>query len=164
MKKIMMAVLVMAVALVFGFSANAGDAKVKVKEEVKGNTEIIKAEAKDATGKEVLKATRTGDDVNVIDATKFKSGALWKDTVTFHEYKSGADYVYVMRDDKVYKVKLHKDAKQYVMEHKKGDPITIYSTYPLMGPEIAKEALISKIEKADLSSTNLATKKNKKNK
>ncbi len=153
MKKVLLAVLAVVVAMAFTLSAQAGT-----------NTEKVKAEVKTAAGKEIVKATETKGEVQVTDVTSFKHGNLWKDKVYFHEYKKGADYVYVMREDKVYKVKLHKDAKQYVVELKKGDPITITSTYPLAGPDIAKYVMINKVEKVDDSKAKMANKKNKKNK
>lgn len=153
MKKVLLAVLAVAVAMMFTVSAQAGT-----------STEKVKAEVKTAAAKEVVKATETKGDVQVTDVTTFKHGNLWKDNVFFNEYKKGADYVYVMREDKIYKVKLHKDAKQYVMELKKGDPITITSTYPLAGPDVAKYVVINKIEKIDDSKSKMANKRNKKNK
>jgi hypothetical protein len=148
-----MAVFVAVFAMAFALSVQAGT-----------NTDKVKAEVKTPQGKEVIKATDTNGNITVTDVTSFKHGNLWKDQVYFNEYKSGSDYVYVMREDKVYKVKLHNDAKQYVMELKKGDPITITSTYPLAGPEIAKFVTINKVEKLDDSKSKLANKKNKKSK
>ncbi len=125
MKKLLLAVLVVAVVTTFALAAMAK--KQEVKEKV------------------TTKTTATGD-VQIHDVTKFKHGDLWKDDVKFHKWDANGNYMYVINDNKTYRVKYKKTAKSPGLVLKKGQPIHITSTYPLAAPELQNYIVVSKIE------------------
>jgi len=148
MKKLFIAIVAVAVALTFALTVYAGKTKVKVKEETKGDTTTVKATEKSPEGKETIRATTSPAGTNIIDVTKHKHGDLWKDTVKFKSYKEGDDHVYLLKEDKVYRVKFRKSAKSSLMKLKKGEPVKIVSTHPLSGPEIAEYVMLHEISSA----------------
>lgn len=133
MKKMLVAVLAVAVAALFALTATAAE----------------KTTVKTKTEKEVVKVEATPTGVNITDVTKHKHGDLWRDKVTFKEYKAGEDYVYVIKEDKTYRVKFRDTAKENLMKCKKGDQVTIVSTYPLAGQELERFIVLHNIEKAE---------------
>lgn len=137
MKKVLLGSLALAVAVMFALSVSAG---TKVKETKKTG------EAKEV---ETIEASSGG--VNITDVTKHRHGDLWKDTVTFKSYKEGDDYVYVTKEDKTYRVKFRDSAKENMMKCKKGDTVTITSTYPLAGSEIEPYIVLHSIERTQKS-------------
>ncbi|MBT3182742.1 MAG: hypothetical protein HN337_09590 [Deltaproteobacteria bacterium] len=151
MKKLLIAVLAVAVATTFALTAMAGEAKVKSKETVKkdGTTKEEVVVKEKGVGKAKMTATATpAGDVKVHDVTKFKHGDLWKDDVKFQKYDKDGNFIYVINDNKTYRVKMKKNAKSPGLVLKKGQPISITSTYPLAGPELQDYIVVSKIEQA----------------
>lgn len=133
--------LVVAVALAFAVSAWAEEGKttLKVKEETKGGVTEIKIKEKAPGVVEKAKIEEKGTTLNVTDKAKMKAGEIAKDTVKFEKYEANGDWVYVMKDDKLLRVKhsLSDNMKKDMLKLKKGDPITVTSTYPLTAGELA---------------------------
>lgn len=150
MKRLTMGVLAVVVCLAFASTVFAAKkATVEAKEEVQGHEIWTLVKAKTPDEKETLKTQEnyvTGD-VKVIDISKHKYGDLWKDTVKVHKYEEGSDFIYVLKDDKVYRIALKEGAKTPGMKLKKGDTINIVSTYPLTTPEIQQYVFLHQIEK-----------------
>lgn len=162
MKKLI--VLAVAVAVGLAFSVYAGD-EVKVKETIKkeAGKEVTTEKIKTPEGKETIKTVTTADetkttikaknkegkekvvvdekkgDVKVTDVTKNKKGEVWKETVKFEKIDEATDYIYVMKDDKVVRLKhkLSDKMEKDMLKKKKGDQITITSTYPLSDEQLA---------------------------
>ena len=133
--------LVVAVVLAFAMSAWAEDGKttLKVKEETKGGVTEIKVKEKSPGVVEKAKIEEKGTTLNVTDKTKMKAGNVAKDTVKFEKYEANGDWVYVMKDDKLIRVKhsLSDNVKKDMLKLKKGDTINITSTYPLTAADLA---------------------------
>lgn len=150
MKKIMAFAVVVAVA--FAFTAWAGTTKTeeKVKVEEKGGVTTVKATEKSPGTKEKLTVTKEGTTVTGKDVTKTKAGDVAKDTVQFEKYEAAGDYIYVVKDTKVIRLKhaLNDSMKKDMLTYKKGDPITVTSTYPLTANEVAVITGIEKAQKA----------------
>lgn len=149
MKKLLVVALVVAVAAAFAVKVYAADVNptapgaVKVQEKVKVEGNVVKVEekAKAPGEKEKIKATEnlaTGA-VQGTDMTKMKHGEVAKDTVKFQKFDANGDYIYVMKDDKVLRIKhkLSDSAKKDMLTKKTGDTITVTSTYPLTNQELA---------------------------
>ena len=134
MKKLLIAVVVVAVVAAFAFSVSA--------------RENVKIKAKTPEYKEVVKVEDVPEGVKVLDVTKHKHGDLWKDTVKFKSYRDGDDYVYLVKEDRVYRVKFRKQAKDSLMRLRRGQKVDIVSTHPLSGPELADYITLYKIERA----------------
>ena len=136
MKKIVM--LVVAVAFAFALTANAAET-VKVTETTKGDTTTVKAVEKAPGQKETLKATETGTTVKGTITDKEKKGEVAKETVKFEKYEAQGDYIYVVKDNKVIRAKhaLSDSMKKDMLNLKKGDQITVTSTYPLSTEQVA---------------------------
>jgi len=166
MKKIM--VLAVAAVFAFALAANAEE-KVEVKEKVKkdGTTKMevkavdkeagtkekikvtekkdgevkIKATEKDkvAGTKETLKVKEDGTTVKGKDVVKHKQGKVVTDTVKFEKYEANGDYIYVVKEDKVVRMKhkLSDNMKKDMLKLKKGDKVTITSTYEMTPDEVA---------------------------
>lgn len=158
MKKLMAAVVVVAVAL--AFSAYAGDTKteVKVKEDAKTGTTTVKATEKSAGEKETLKVKEQGTTVSGKDVIKTKAGDVAKDTVSFEKYEANGDYIYVVKDSKVIRLKhtLNESMKKDMLGMKKGDAITVTSTHPLTAGEVAVITGLEKAQKAAAPATTAA--------
>ena len=134
MKKLLIAVVAVAVAAAFAFSVSA-----------RGRVEV---KTKTPEYKEVVKVEDVPEGVKVLDVTKHKHGDLWKDTVKFKSYRDGDDYVYLVKEDRVYRVKFRKQAKDSLMRLRRGQTVEIVSTHPLSGPELADYITLYKIERA----------------
>ena len=138
MKKIMM----LAVAVVFAFALTAGaEEVVKVKETTKGDVKKVEVKATDkaAGTKEKLTVKEEGSQVAGKDVVKHKKGDIAKDTVKFEKYEANGDYIYVVKDNKVVRMnhKLSDNVKKDMLKLKKGDAITITSTYQMTPEEVA---------------------------
>lgn len=149
MKKLLVVALAVAVAFAFAVKVYAADTNpaapgaVKVQEKVKVEGNVVKVEekAKAPGEKEKIKATEnlaTGE-VKGTDVTKMKKGEVWKDTVKFQKFEANGDYIYVMKDNKVIRLKhtLSDNVKKDMLSKKAGDTITITSTYPLTNQDLA---------------------------
>lgn len=148
MKKLMTLVVAVAVALAFSMMAQAEETKVKVEE--KGGTTTVKATEKSPGTKETLKATEQGTTVTGKDVVKSKTGPVAKETVAFEKYEAQGDYIYVVKDTKVIRLKhtLNDSMKKDMMGLKKGDTVTITSTHPLTAGEVAIITALERIQKA----------------
>lgn len=149
MKKYLVFAVVVLVSVAFASSAYC-KTKVEVKAKEKGHEVWTLTKVKDKDGKEVLKTKENlvDGDVKVIDVTEHKRGDLWKDTVKVHKYKEGEDFIYVTKDDKVFRVPMKTGAKEPGLKLKKGDTINIVSTYPLTIPELQEYVMVHKVENA----------------
>jgi hypothetical protein len=96
----------------------------------------------------VVKVEDVPHGVKVMDVTKHKHGDLWKDTVKFKSYREGDNWVYLVKEDRVYRVKFRRHAKDSLMRLRKGQTVHIVSTHPLSGPELADYITLYKIERA----------------
>lgn len=136
MKKFLVAIVVVA----FSVAAWAGDKEVtKIKEEVKGDVTKTVVKEKTPEMKEKVKIEQEGTTVKATDVIKPKTGDVVKETVKFEKYEAASDYIYVIKDNKMVKVKhkLSDTAKKGVLELKKGDTVTITSTHPLTQADLA---------------------------
>lgn len=137
MRKVLVGLAVV-VAVAFAFSAMAADTQVvKEKEKITTKGDEVKTveKIKTSEGKEKITTTenvKTGE-VAATDVTKVKEGKVWKDTVKFHKYEANGDWIYVMKDDKVIRLKhtLSDSDKKMMLQKKQGETVTITSTYPL---------------------------------
>lgn len=129
MKKLIGVAVAMSVAL--AFSVYAGTTTPTEKSTVE---KVKVTETSTPEGKEV-KAT-----------VKEKAGDVAKETVTFSRYEQNGDWIYVMKDNKEIRLKhtLHENAKKDMLGFKKGDAVTVTSTYPLTKSDLAT---VLKIEK-----------------
>ena len=91
--------------------------------------------------------TTTPEGKEVKAVVKEKTGDVAKETVTFDRYEANGDWIYVMKDNKVLRLKhtLNESTKKDMLGFKKGDPVTVTSTYPLTKSDLAT---VLKIEKA----------------
>ena len=142
MKKLLGLAVVVAVA--FAFSVYAGTTgttteEVKVKSTAEGTTTTVKEKSKEVKEKETITTTPAEKKVEVTDVKKFKQGDVWKDTVKFEKYEANSDYIYVAKEDKIYRLKhkLSDTDKQAMMKKKKGDTVEVTSTYPLTNQELS---------------------------
>lgn len=153
MKKILG--LAVAVAVALAFTAYAEDVvKTKTKEVVKtpAGTETIttKTVATPTETKTVIKEKEKGvkDKITVVETAKetdvtavekLKKGPLVKETVKFSKIDANGDYIYVIKDTKLLRLKhkLPDSMKQDMLKKKEGEQITITSTYPLTNQELA---------------------------
>ena len=172
MKKILG--LAVAMVFAFALTANAEEV-VKVKEQTKGDTTKVEVKAKDkaAGTKEDVKVVETADKTTVKaketdkaagtkekltvkeegstvagkDVVKHKHGDVAKETVKFEKYEAKGDYIYVVKDNKLVRMnhKLSDNMKQDMLKLKKGDTVTITSTYQMTPEEVAT---ITGIERA----------------
>ncbi|MFA4874870.1 MAG: hypothetical protein WC956_10890 [bacterium] len=139
MKKILVVAVAMAFAFAVAGKANAEDTKAKVKETTKttatGDTKtVIKEKTATGTEKEVVKTTEGGKEVTGKDVTTFKKGDVYEDTVKFQKFdEKNGDYVFVMKDNKTYRIKhtLTESDKQNMLKKGAGTTVKITSTYPL---------------------------------
>lgn len=148
MKKLMAAVVVLAVAL--AFTAWAGETKTEVKVKEQAGTTTVKATEKAPGTKETLDVQKQGTTVTGKDVVKEKKGPIAKETVAFEKYEAQGDYIYVVKDTKVIRLKhtLNDSMKKDMMGLKKGDTVNITSTYPLTAGEVAVVTGLEKVQKA----------------
>lgn len=136
MKKILG--LAVAVAVAFAFSAYAEE---KAKVEIKKTGDEVKTVIKEKVPGEKVKETivQKPGETDITKVTKTPSSPLVKETVTFDRMEQNGDYIYVMKDDKVVRLKhtLTADMKKNMLTKKKGEKITVTSTYPLTNKDLA---------------------------
>lgn len=126
MKKLLVLVVVAAVAVAFAAYA--------------GTTTTAKEVKNPATTEKVdVKTNPATQEVKGKVETEYKKGPVYEDTVTFDKFDKNSDYIYVVKDQKVMRLKhtLTESDKQDMLQKKKGDKVTITSTYPLTKPELA---------------------------
>jgi len=164
MKKVLAIAVAVAVAALFAFTVSAEEVKKEtVKTTVKsGETKVvdtvktagakeketivvkpgevdIKDKVKTAAGKEKETIVAKPGDVKITDVEKLKKGPILTDTVKLHKFEANGDYIYVMKEDKVIKLKhkLSDSVKKDMLKYKPGDTITVTSTYPLSNQDLA---------------------------
>ncbi len=141
MKKILVVAIAVVFAAVVAGKANAEETKTKteVKPTATGTVEKTEVKTTETKVKDTVKTTAATGDVKSKEVVENKEGKVWKDTVTLHKFDKGSDYIYVMKDNKVLRLKhtLSDSDKKIMLEKKPGDTVTITSTYPLTQQELA---------------------------
>lgn len=119
------------------------DVKEKVTTTVKGGDTTIVDKTKAAGVKEketITTSTSKPGEVKVTDVKKFKEGSTVEESVKFQKYDAQGDYIYVMKDNKLIRVKhtLNESNKKDMLKWKEGTLVKVTSTYALDKPELAK--------------------------
>ncbi|MFH0799668.1 MAG: hypothetical protein V2A66_05760 [Pseudomonadota bacterium] len=150
MKKLMAVVVMVVVA--FAFTVWAGDTtKKEVKVTDKGGTEKVEVKEKAAGTKTKTEMEVKGKTVQGEVETKTAKGAVKEETVKFEKWENQGDYIYVVKDSKVVRLKhtLTENVKKDMLL-KKGDTVVVTSTYPLSAGDVA---VITGIQKSDAAKT-----------
>jgi hypothetical protein len=152
MKKMIGAVVAVAVAIAFSAYAaetvtkgketvqtSTGTEKVKAKETVTPTEEKLVVKEKAKGEKEKTTVKESGTTATVKDVEKMKKGEVAKETVTFKKIEAQGDYIYVMKDKKEMRLKhkLSDSSKKNMLGLKEGETIEITSTYPLTQADLA---------------------------
>jgi hypothetical protein len=130
-------VLAVVLGLALAFSVNAAE-KTTVKKEVKGTEQTTEVKTKSGGTKVKVEEAKTPATTNVTaDITK-KQGDVAKEEVTFKRYDSKGDFIYVIKDNKEYRLQhnLSDDMKKNMLSWKVGKPVTITSTRALSNDEL----------------------------
>jgi sensor histidine kinase regulating citrate/malate metabolism len=98
--------------------------------------------------KTTVTETKSATETDVKAVTTEKQGPVAKETVTFNRYDKSGDWIYVMKDNKEIRLKhtLSDSDKKDMLGFKKGDAVTVTSTYPLTNSELATVLRIQKAQ------------------
>lgn len=154
MKKLLVAVLVVAVSMMFAVAAQATEeVKIKGKTTVteEGSTTKMKVDSPDSKTKIEAKESASGE-VRQATVTKEAKGTqpVLKRKVQFHSYDQGTDTITVIQEKKLvrYPTKNLDSKRPYVLKWEKEKPITITSTYdPKLGKHVVMDAAITPLQK-----------------
>lgn len=138
MRKIF-AVVVAVAAVAFVAGAVRAEETVKAKQTTTGSeTKTVIKEKSPGEKTTATVVTKPGETA-VTETTKLKEGKVAKETVTFDKIDKDGNYIYVMKDTKLLRLKhtLSEGAKKNMLAKKKGDTITVTSTYPLTNQDLA---------------------------